>query len=272
MARSPNWVFTLNNWTTAHIEYLSTLVDTQVLEYIVFGKETAPKTGTKHLQGYAEFPSKVSLKSVRTVLSGCHLEPRKGTQLQAITYAKKEGDYTELGTPKRQGARTDLADIRRAVSDGGVRSVIEQGFSFPQIRYAEKYLTYCEPPRTGPVQVYWYHGPPESGKTRTAFEKYPKAYIKASDSKWWDGYDGHTEVILDDFRGTEYFTHKTMLHLLDRYPFRVECKGGSRQFRATTIVVTAPYPPEHYIPHDEDPRQLLRRITDVIEFIPLQDD
>ena len=38
-----------------------------------------------------------------------------------------------------------------------------------------------------------------SGKTRTAFEEFPKIYTPLS-YKWWEGHEGQTEELFDDFR------------------------------------------------------------------------
>ena len=57
-----------------------------------------------------------------------------------------------------------------------------------------------------------------------------------------------------------------LLNLLDRYPYRVECKGGSRQFTSKTIVITTPLSPEETWENrtSEDLGQLLRRIDNIL--------
>lgn len=86
-------------------------------------------------------------------------------------------------------------------------------------------------------------------------------------NKWWEGYDGHDDVIIDDYR-RDFCKFRVLLHLLDHYPMRVECKGGSRQFRAKRLFITSPKSPtETWAGRtDEDLYQLTRRI-DVIEHI-----
>ena len=70
-----------------------------------------------------------------------------------------------------------------------------------------------------------------SGKTRTAFEEFPKIYTPLS-YKWWEGYEGQTEVLIDDFR-KDWCKFHELLKLLDRYPFKVEAKGSHHQLMAT---------------------------------------
>lgn len=43
----------------------------------------------------------------------------------------------------------------------------------------------------------WHHGPTGTGKTRGVRARFPDAYLK-SNTKWWDGYNGESVVILDE--------------------------------------------------------------------------
>ena len=84
--------------------------------------------------------------------------------------------------------------------------------------------------------------------------------------KWWDGYDGHTDIILDDFRG-DYCKFAYLLKILDRYPLQVEVKGGMRQLRCRNIFITSDVHPELiYGDHVGDKSQLLRRISKIVGF------
>lgn len=124
--------------------------------------------------------------------------------------------------------------------------------------------------------VRWYWGPTGTGKSRTAHTEAhegedPDVYRASGPAVrggrwWWDGYDAHARVIIDDFRpvwcGIEF-----LLHILDRYGCRIECKGGSRQMLASEIWITCPKHPEAcYEDEGEDMRQLLRRITVIKQF------
>ena len=115
--------------------------------------------------------------------------------------------------------------------------------------------------------MYWFYGPTGSGKSRCAEEMFPNAYWAMSTGKWWEGYDGQEVVIINDYR-KDFCKFHELLNLLDRYPYRVECKGGSRQFTSKTIVITTPLSPEETWENrtSEDLGQLLRRIDNILFF------
>lgn len=74
-------------------------------------------------------------------------------------------------------------------------------------------------------------------------------------------------MVIDDFRA-DFCKFHVLLRLLDKYPYVVEVKGGSRQWLAEEIFITAPMHPRDAYAHrsDEDIKQLLRRITTITHF------
>lgn len=89
------------------------------------------------------------------------------------------------------------------------------------------------------ARVYW--GPTGTGKTHRAWaEASADAFIKSSSNKWWDGYQGQTNVIIDEFDGQIGITH--LLRWLDKYPCSVEVKGGTVPLRACKFWITSNKP------------------------------
>lgn len=250
-------------------------IDTGALgvKYIVLGREVGKK-GYKHLQGFVQWEQGVTYKTIKRRLGdpALHIEARKGTVSQAIAYCKKDGDWQEWGEEPSQGKRSDLQGVREAVAAGeGMRSIIGLGVSYQGLRYGEKLLSYLEPGRVAKPFVRWYYGDTGTGKTRAAYaealeEDEEDVWWSQGGVRWFDGYDRHKCVILDDFR-PEWCKMSVMLRMLDRYEYRVEFKGGSRQWVPEKIWITCPVHPDMcYTDTGESVAQLVRRIDVIKEF------
>lgn len=261
MSKSRAYCFTLNNPTDAHKQSLSAIKCT----YIIVGLEHGEEKKTPHLQGYLRFKSPIVFKSVKKKLpNGCHIEAAKGSPQQNIIYCSKESIFYENGTRPKMGKRTDIEKVKQIINDNGSMSdVIDSTNSYQAMRCAELILKYKEKPRSIKPHVVWLYGPTGTGKSKLAFESSTDPWVSGKNLKWWEGYDAHKHVIFDDFRA-DFCTFHELLRILDRYPYRIENKGGSRQLLATQIFITSPYHPKNiYNKSDEDVKQLLRRIDDI---------
>lgn len=93
------------------------------------------------------------------------------------------------------------------------------------------------------VNVYW--GNTGLGKSRKAWtEAGLEAYPKAPTTKFWDGYQGESFVVIDEFTGQIEISH--MLRWLDRYPVLVEQKGSGCVLKARRIWITSNVDPEEW--------------------------
>lgn len=262
MSRARSFCFTINNWTEDDIAFLDSLE----CKYLIYGKEIGD-SGTPHLQCYVTFNNAKSVKGIVKVLRG-HISVAKGNAKQNIDYCSKDGDFVERGDRPAQGKRSDIDVVKDLVNSGASMAVIvDECASFQALRFAEKMKEYKEPKRNWVPNVYWFWGSTGTGKTKTATEMFPDAWISGKNLKWWQGYDAHSDVIIDDFR-CDFCTFHELLRILDRYSYTVEVKGGSRQLLAKNIVITAPKPPRDMFEHRvcEDLAQLERRITEIRYF------
>lgn len=270
MTKTRGYAFTLNNYTEEEVQSL--LQPNEAVAYICFGKETAPDTGTPHLQGYIYLHNPRGLKGVKKIIgSRAHLEPAQGTPEQNVKYCSKGGDFYSLGDIPKQGKRTDISHVRDMVLKEGVSmlEIAEQTSSYQCLRYAEGLQKYRRPPDQCVKDVRWYYGPTGTGKSKTAFEEAGNDYwVSNRDGKWYDGYWGQKVAIFDDLRG-DFCPLHTLLRLTDRYPYRVEIKGGSIWFNPKVIIITSTYYPQMCYAHvPESIDQLMRRITLLKEFTP----
>lgn len=272
MSRLRRWCFTLNNSTDVE-EFSLAEEEILALRYMVVGREVGEQ-GTPHLQGYVEFTGAMTLGQVKKALGTArlHAEACKGDGAANRAYCTKEGNLLcERGEMAKPGTRTDLKAVTAGLKGGGtIRKMIDDEVitSSSALRYAECVAKYVEAERDWLPEVRWYWGPPGAGKSRAAREwldVVEDRYVKTSGSgKWWDGYDGHPDVLWDDFRDSQC-PLTDLLGLLDRYGHRVEIKGGIRQCLARRIAITSVMPPETMFEHakGEPVAQLLRRLSDV---------
>lgn len=279
-----NFVFTHNNYTDKDL----TFWQNYKCSYIIIGKEIA-STGTPHLQGYVELVKRKTFKSIiDEIPQGVHIERRRGTQKHAIDYSKKEGDYLEVGEPKKQGSRNDYVLAKYLLENNiTIASAMQEyeDFTLGTLTAYEKLQKYISigNTRTKPT-VIWIYGPGGSGKTLRAYELAGNSVYKVDliDKGWFDGYDKHETVIIDDFccSQDDEQLFKTILAITDRYPLRVNVKGCTVWFTPNQVIFTSQQAPWEIWQPDttrvrEKPgpemfsrgvklRQIMRRITKVI--------
>lgn len=265
------WAFTLNNYTPEQEVLLSKIK----CRYMVYGHETGDEKGTPHLQGYMYLQNQITETTIRSKtkpysqgLNGIHWEPARSSAESNYDYCTKQDkdSYYESGVRPHPGARKDLTNVNQEIKNNpSMRNIIEKQYGYQATKHAELILKYNEPPRPiEPIEVIWIYGPTGTGKTKYVYKNYTDIFRPIS-FKWWEGYDGHKTVLIDEFRKDFCKFHELLSPLLDIYPFRVETKGGSRQAQYTTILITSCYHPKEVYDTREDIKQLLRRITKIIK-------
>lgn len=274
--RKRGFCFTVNNYPENIYDHLRSVFEDLNVRYLVCQKEVAPSTGTPHVQGYLYCETMKTIVQIQDCFKKFNVRVAvivaKGNPKQNRDYCTKEGgsDVLELGALPMQGVSKELSEIafdvvskRKKLSDVAIEN--------PEmiVRFSkglQTLYTMSLTGRDGSVQpeVHWWYGPTGTGKSRAAFEAYPDAYWKMSCNHWWDGYEGQTVVVVDDYR-TTMCPFDYLLRMIDRYPLRVEVKGGTIPLNATTFVFTAPQRPERMwsLRTEEAINQLIRRITHV---------
>lgn len=100
-------------------------------------------------------------------------------------------------------------------------------------------------------------GPPGCGKS---------CYVCRDDRKyykprgpWWDGYDSHPNVVIDDFYG--WISYDELLRVCDRYPCKVPVKGTFVEFVSKwTFFTSNKHVWEWYSFETFDPAAILRKV------------
>lgn len=178
------------------------------------------------------------------------------------------------GTAQGNPVRHDLVRLRDAIRSGKRKrelledeGVVEVIAKYP--RFAEMcYEAYAPKDRDKPEVVLIY-GPPDVGKTRFAYAEDADLW-KAPIGKggWFNRYDGHDTVLMDDFAGKASHTALTdLLRLLDRYPESVPTKGGFVAWRPRRIFITTnihPWEWYNWAGREVHYPSLKRRFTSVV--------
>jgi len=245
-----SYCFTLNNYTEDELAAIRGVCST-LSQYAIVGREVGEQ-GTRHLQGYIRFTRAYRFSTIKDrYLPRCHIEVSRGSPRQNRDYCSKDGEFDEYGElpeDRASSSREDLArEFARDATDGrgGVRRFAESNpgtYYFSGHNLLRNHWALQAPTARPGITVDWMHGLPGVGKSRRAHERLPDAYIKDPRTKWWNGYFGEKEVIIDDF-GPQGIDINHLLRWFDRYKCTVEYKGGMMPLMAETFIVTSNYHP-----------------------------
>lgn len=191
---------------------------------------------------------------------GVHIEVVRN-RVAALNYVCKDDTCADINSrfefgslPVNRNSDTDWAAVRAAANVGDFDSIPDD----VMIRFTSNILLYSrfnlpEPPQRDAIEVKYYYGVSGAGKSHQAFMEAREAaageqiYIKLNSNKWWDGYRGHTCVVIDDFEGGVGLSH--LKRWFDKYPCYVEVKGGTIPLKATRFWVTSNYSIEELYPN-----------------------
>lgn len=212
-----------------------------------------------------QFRKKVSLSQLKKFFpSAGHYELTRSERADEYVWKEEtrvEGTQFEIGTkPTRRNNSHDWDDIRSKAQSGDLEGIDSDIF----IRYYRSLTAIAsdfQKPLALERETIVYYGETGVGKSRRAWaEAGLDAYAKDPRSKFWCGYKKENNIVIDEFRGGIDIAH--LLRWLDRYPVRVEIKGGSRPFCGTKIWITSNLHPDDWYPDlDKATRlALLRRL------------
>jgi len=225
--------------------------------------------GYKHWQLIVGFATKQSLRSAKLCFpKEAHLEPSRSSAAEEYVWKdeSRDGESFELGfKPLNPSSKTDWEMVWDSARLGRIMEI-------PASVRVQHYRTLraigsdysVAPALVRSCDVFW--GPTGTGKSRRAWEEAGiNAYCKGPRSKFWDGYQGEANVVLDEFRGGIDVSY--LLRWLDRYPVRVEIKGSSMPLLMEKMWITSNLDPRRWYPEldFETVDALLRRLN-IIHF------
>jgi len=229
------------------------------------GQQEQGEGGFLHWQFIICLREKGSLRVVRGLYPGAHCELSRSDASEAYVWKEDtriEGTQFEIGTkPLQRNKKTDWERIWELAKSGTLVD-IPAAIRVVHYRTLNKIaMDHLRPVERDPIAVcYW--GKTGLGKSHRAWEEAgTDAYPKDSRTKFWCGYSGQTNVIMDEFRGSIDVGH--LLRWLDKYPCIVETKGSATVLTANRFWITSNLPPREWYPSldQETMDALLRRMT-----------
>lgn len=252
------------------------------MKFLIYQLEKG-ESGTPHLQGYLQLLQPGNLDQMRLLIPGAHWEACKGSPKQNIAYCSKPEGRVDgpwrFGLEPAQGKRSDWSGLRQYVENAIVAGQTDdeisdylllaftnlwatQGTAVQRLIAAQRRICQTFVTRSPPtIKVYW--GPTGTGKTRRCWEEAGTAAFAKMQGKWFDGYEGQENVILDEFPD-ESIPLTLLLQMLDRYPLRVEVKGGSVGWSPRRIWISSNLHPGSWYPDAQPAHRaaLMRRLTE----------
>jgi len=227
-------------------------------------QEVCPDTKKDHYQCKCTWRVGKRWTQMKKLMGHHHFE-KSVSKCFAYT-AKLDSTMIVTHDGRAPGARSDLVAMKAIIDNGGTEEDLWDEHFGSMCRYnnaMSKYKALKSKKRKRPLlDVEWIIGPSGAGKSTQAEKENPDAYWLNQDGTgniWWDGYDGESCVVIDDFR-PNMFTYEQLLKLLSsRGNYRIAHKGGSGWLTCEKIVLTSvEHPRNLYGMYDV---QLERRVT-----------
>lgn len=252
--------------------------DQEVMRYLIYQKEIG-RAGTPHWQVYVELRKAMKYAALKKIpgWEGGHFEKRRGTRESARHYCMKPVDgcgcehcvqargmtlepYVEHGdwSAGGQGARSDLLTLVNDLRAGDDIPTLLDKHPVATFRYIKQVQTLqvlLMTPRDYAPTVTAVIGAPGLGKSYWARgelkDKEGGFYEHHYASKWWHGYKGEENILLDDYKNSVPFSE--FLALIDTTPCAtyVEYKNFSVPFRGRDIIITSNYGLRSWYPNEE---------------------
>lgn len=265
VAQARYWILTIP------VIHLSTPTLSGDLVYIR-GQQEISASGLHHWQLLAVFNKKLRLRSVKEhFCNEAHCEPTRSEA--ANDYVWKEdtrvaGTQFELGRlPFSRARKTDWDSALACAKAGDLDNIPADVLLRYYGNIKRIHVDNLQPERRDNIHVRVYWGLSGTGKTRRAtLEAGDGHFPKGSGDQWWDGYQGQTNVIIDEFAGGIPITD--LLRWLDRYPCTVPVKGSTVALKAVNFWLTSNFHPRDWYKDIgvEQRNGLLRRIHELVEF------
>lgn len=231
-------------------------------------KEVCPESHREHLQCKVTWRVGKRWSAMKKLIEPHHFEPSVS---QCFAYTAKLSSKLVLSVDTRApGARNELVAMKAMIDEGAATEQLWDEHFGSMARYhgaMSKYRAFKDKRRSRPkLELEWIYGPSGSNKSTIAERENPDAYwlgVGCTGKLWWDGYDGESTIIVDDFRPSMCSYGELLKMTNSRGKYRIEHKGGSGWLTCAKMVFTSiQHPEDMFVCSAEEPwAQLDRRIT-----------
>ena len=265
--RSRRWVFTVNNYEQEDLDHLSAMKT----DYLIYGFEKAPTTGTPHLQGYAVFPHQKTLRTLKKHAPRAHWQIALGTHSECIAYCRKEDKtpFVRGEEPKDRKKRIRAKAILSKDLINGQRILATEriilGMEMEKEMLLEIKNNCLEKPR-----IIYIHGASGTGKSYFALQSAVNEFGVSNVAtlrfdKSGFAHCGNPQapcLVMLEFRPS-CIDAVTFLELTDGYGIHLNVKHGSVFIRPACVYICSILEPQE-IYKEEINKQFLRRISKII--------
>lgn len=280
-SRTRNWCYTWNNYTDEKVTQLKSIQ----CKYHIMGFETAPDTGTRHIQGFIMLQSTATFNQIKAKLGDqAHIEKCNGSPWSNFEYCSKTTNFWEQGErPKQASGDKQKANMKKYqdACDLAKQGRIDEISPDLKLRHLGNILKLACLAKSASnliqwadddmkTHFFWLYGPTGTGKSHLARELANRIhpdrppYLKTW-NKWWDGYMEDDVVIIDEATpdNCKYLAGYCK-QWIDKWTFRPEMKGGYMPvIRPEWIIITSNYSIEECFPAPADHEPLHRRLNTV---------
>lgn len=265
------WILTIHTGTNSWKPFTELPKDVQ---WCRGQKEIGSNTNAEHWQIFVAFSKAVRLSKIKSIFGACHAEPTRSEAAESYVWKDEtriEGSQFEIGQKAIQrNKKEDWNRLRQQAQSGNLEAIAEENPNLYITHYRNLKLiamdNMAKPNDLTSPSGIWIYGPPGVGKSFFVRQQYGHdLYLKAQ-NKWWDGYQGQKNVLLDDL-DSNILGHYLKIWA-DQYAFMAECKGSSIQIRPNNFIITSNYKPEDLF-HDPVLAAAIRRRFYMI-FIPFK--
>lgn len=256
--------------------YFTTEDNNSLVNRIVAVHDVAPSTGQLHVHCMVTFKKSMRFNAVKALfrtITGVQANVQGARSTKAAykyCYDKNDNDMYEVNNGQ-QGHRSDLELAADFIKGGGSLAEVASEFPSTFIRYHRGLTTFRSTllqPNVGKPTVIWAYGQTGSGKSRDAALRFPSAcrITTIAAGRFFTGYAGQKEVILDDLRASD-IRFSFLLNLLDYHAMYVELKGSEIPWCAEIVYITTEKDPwTFYSDEVGNKHQLIRRIDEVYKY------